>query len=129
MTESSKPQRKLATDIAEEVRALLARRRVTSVALARSIGKSHTYVWRRLNGETAFDLNDLEQIAETLGVSPLDLFSAAAGATTLRYSQAHIPSPRKPRESRPAGRSDSRAPRDGRPRRIGQTYAASRVAG
>ena len=74
--------------VAEEVRVLLARRRMSIVALAKAIGKSHTYVWRRLNGETAFDLDDLERIASTLGVTVLDLLprSAGQGADTPRYA-------------------------------------------
>lgn len=59
--------------IAEEVRALLARRRMSGVQLAKRIGKSHTYVSRRLTGETAFDADDLEQIAHALDAQPTDL--------------------------------------------------------
>lgn len=59
--------------VAEEIRAALARRRMSASALARKLGKSQTYVWRRLSGETAFDTDDLEAIAAALSVTVVDL--------------------------------------------------------
>lgn len=53
--------------VAEEVRALLARKRLSGAKLAQTIGRSEMYVSRRLRGETAFDLDDLERIAAALG--------------------------------------------------------------
>jgi len=114
--------------VAEEIRGLLGKRRVSQAELARQLGQSQMWVSDRLRGAQPLDLNDVERIAGVLGVQPLDLFSAAEVGTTLRYPQSHVPAPRRPVDSRPSGRSDSRAPRDGRPRRIGQTFAASRVA-
>jgi hypothetical protein len=58
---------------AEEIRALLARRRMSATALARELRVSQTYIWRRLSGETAFDLDDLELIAKVLSVQAHDL--------------------------------------------------------
>lgn len=59
--------------VAEEIRAALARRRMSASALARALGKSQTYVWRRLSGETAFDTDDLEAIAGALRVPVVEL--------------------------------------------------------
>jgi len=54
--------------IATEVRAQMGRVQVNGSELARQLGRSHTYVWRRLSGEVAFDLAELESVAEILGV-------------------------------------------------------------
>lgn len=62
------PPQTLREQVAEEVRALMARRRISGVQLAKRIGKSQTYVWRRLSGETPFDVDDLEALAGALGV-------------------------------------------------------------
>lgn len=121
MSESIAEQRTLKSGVAEELRALLGRRRMTSVALARAIGRSHTYVWRRLNAETAFDLDDIERIAATLGISPIDLLRAASESPTLGYPAGdrfgtvgtHV----RPRAGRPPSRTDSRRMDDQRTRR------------
>lgn len=63
----------LRVGVAEEVRVAMARRRVRSVELAAAIGRSQAYVSRRLNGETAFDVDDLEAIARKLDVKPREL--------------------------------------------------------
>lgn len=59
--------------VAEEIRALLARRMANGAKLAAALGKSEMYVSRRLRGETAFDVDDLEKIAGYLGVEVTDL--------------------------------------------------------
>lgn len=104
MSETITQEATLREHVAEEVRALLGRRRMSSVALARSIGKSHTYVWRRLNGETAFDLDDLQGIAKTLAV---DVRSLLPGETKSSHTLAPRPMARvgRPRDNRPAGRA------------------------
>lgn len=63
----------LADSVAAEVRAQLARQQLTGTALAAAIGKSEMYVSRRLRGQVAFDLADVEQAAKFLGVSFADL--------------------------------------------------------
>lgn len=57
--------------VAEEVRSVLARRRMSGSELARKMGVSQAYVWRRLSAETSFDFDDLERIAEVLDVDPV----------------------------------------------------------
>lgn len=68
----------LRRSIAEEIRALLGRRNMSRLQLARRINRSHTYMWRRLSGDTAFDTDDLQQIAAVLGVELTDLFPTGA---------------------------------------------------
>jgi len=50
---------------------------MSRLQLAKRIDRSHTYMWRRLSGETAFDLDDLQKIAAVLGVSVSDLMPKA----------------------------------------------------
>lgn len=57
-------------DVAAEVRAQLGRRRVRTNHLPRLIGKSQSYWSRRVNGETPFDTDDLQALADLLGVHP-----------------------------------------------------------
>ena len=47
----------------------MARRRLNQTELATAIGRSQSYVSRRVTGEFAFDLDDLERIAAALGVA------------------------------------------------------------
>lgn len=52
--------------VAERVRVELAIAQVKPAQLARSLRVSHAYLSRRLTGQTAFDLADLERIAAEL---------------------------------------------------------------
>lgn len=98
--------------VAEEVRVALARKRMSAAKLGRALGVSQTYVWRRLNGETAFDLDDLERIAAILGVEIGSLLPSLASqisdAPTVRYAQPTERPPRpssaRPADNRPKGR-------------------------
>src|SRR5438128_9548020 len=54
--------------IAEELRVMLVRRRISAAELARQIGVTQPYLWRRMAGEIAFDVDDLDAIAEVLRV-------------------------------------------------------------
>jgi DNA-binding Xre family transcriptional regulator len=85
----------LRATIAEEIRALLARRRINGVALAVQIGRSQSYVSRRLTGETAFDVDDLERIAKVLGVTvsqllPDDQQGRGTGGYPFAAGQGHL---------------------------------------
>lgn len=64
--------------VAEEVRVLLARRRLSASELARRINQTQRYLSRRLSCEVAFDVNDLELIANALDVEIADLLPAPA---------------------------------------------------
>lgn len=98
--------------VAEEVRALLARRRLAAGKLAQAIGKSEMYVSRRLRGETAFDVDDLQAIAGVLEVTVLELLPTSA-----RTPVPAIPAATTERKSRQAERTTSgqRRPADNRP--------------
>lgn len=63
--------------IAAEVRAAMARHRVTGELLAEKLGVSRTFVSRRLRDITAFDLDDLEAIAEIFDMTVEDLLLPA----------------------------------------------------
>lgn len=90
MSQTSTASGKLRAEIAEEVRALLGRRRMSDIALARTIERSHTYVYRRLAGETAFDADDLEKIAEALGVNVVDLLPRSQRGLTPQYVEPRV---------------------------------------
>lgn len=64
---------RLTEQAAEEIRALLARRRVSGRELARRMGASHSWVNFRLTGAQPITLDDLQRFAEALGVDWLDL--------------------------------------------------------
>lgn len=70
----------LSKNVAEEVRALLGRRRVSQAELATGLDRSPMYLSRRLSGELPLDLDEVEQISAFLGVSVDDLLMPAAHA-------------------------------------------------
>lgn len=67
------PATTLTERVAEEIRALMGRRRTTGAALARKLGRSEAWISYRLSGKQTIDLHDLEAIAGALGVAPVDL--------------------------------------------------------
>ena len=112
--------------VAEEIRALLARRMANGAKLAAALGKSEMYVSRRLRGETAFDVDDLEKIAGFLGVEVTDLLPRPTEGRVLTTIGSHPSTPnagsgrsavrgtrtRTPRKGQPIGgaRKDATAP-------------------
>src|SRR4051812_1322533 len=113
--------------VAEEIRVLLTRRRMSAAHLGRKLGVSQTWVWRRLKGETAFDLDDLERIAELLGVAVAELLPPDMRTARVNNG-AESDTPNRPRDNRPPGgarrlvgrgdRSVTTPPGPRRPRRI-----------
>lgn len=67
------PDVTLSETAAEEILAMLARRRMSKSALARLLGVSHTWVTNRLSGDQEIGLNELQRIAEILDVDVTDL--------------------------------------------------------
>ena len=59
--------------VAGELRATLARKRVSAAEAARRLGWSQTYMARRVDGRAPLDVDDLERIAEVLEVTVADL--------------------------------------------------------
>ncbi|MEO3927866.1 helix-turn-helix transcriptional regulator [Micromonosporaceae bacterium B7E4] len=83
MSEHATPQRgRLRERTAEEIRVHLARRRMSAAELSRRTGLKQPYVSRRMTGEIAFDLDDLEVIARELGVKVADLIAGEDEQTT-----------------------------------------------
>lgn len=62
--------RRLREYVAEEIRSLLARRKMSAAELGRRAGIKQAYLSRRMTGEVAFNLDDLETIAAVLQVDP-----------------------------------------------------------
>lgn len=60
--------------VAEEVRALCARRKLTQKALGEVLGYSQPTISDRYNGVTAYTLDDLDRIAAYFDVPITDLF-------------------------------------------------------
>lgn len=58
----------LREQVAEEVRVWLARRRMSGAELSRRLGRSQTFVAKRLDGRQAMDLDDLQAIAQELRI-------------------------------------------------------------
>jgi transcriptional regulator with XRE-family HTH domain len=67
----------LTETVAAEVRAELGRAKISSSELARRLGRSHSYLYRRIRGEVAFDVEDLSAIATELDV-PVSRFIKTA---------------------------------------------------
>jgi transcriptional regulator with XRE-family HTH domain len=87
--------------VAEEIRALLGRRRMTGRELARRLGVSPSWVSYRLTGTQPIDLNDLDAIAEVLKVSIVDLLPRDRRQVTDGYApeprvSGTVPHPRHP---------------------------------
>jgi transcriptional regulator with XRE-family HTH domain len=60
--------------IAGEVRAELARQKLSGVRVARQLGWTQNYISRRLSGTVPFDVADLQAIADLLEVSVTEFF-------------------------------------------------------
>jgi len=124
------PMREL---IAEEIRALMGRRKIGVSELARRIGISQPYLSRRLSGDVAIDVDDLDKIARELGVEMVDLMPKEGRLiTTVRdgANQAQVSNARKrhlTERPRPNGHPNRTRPRDNtrRPVRLTAAHAPS----
>lgn len=67
--------------VSEEIRSAMARRRVSGAELARSSGRSQSYLSKRLRDEVAFTANDVEDICAVLGEDLLALLHASVLAS------------------------------------------------
>lgn len=66
----------LSEQVAEEVRALLGRRRMSGRQLATAMGVSPSWINYRLTGRQPIDLNDMQKMARALGVPVIQLLPA-----------------------------------------------------
>lgn len=117
---------RLSEAVAEEIRVLLARRRMSAAKLAERIGWKQQYIARRMVGAQSFDLDDLEAIAEGLGVQIIDLFPDRARATRDYLGPDARPVVPRPApipaiSRRPPRRTDASRPRGAPPATRGRT--------
>lgn len=83
--------------VASEVRATMARQRISGSELARRMGVSQPYLHRRISGELPFDIDDLDRVAGFLNVTIADLLPRKHQEVTRPYvSPTSIPVPRNP---------------------------------
>jgi transcriptional regulator with XRE-family HTH domain len=80
----------LTESVAEEIRALMARRSLTQGDVALAIGRSQSYVSRALKGGRPFDVIDLGRLAVLLGVSPSTLLGPLADVVPPRRSPQEL---------------------------------------
>lgn len=78
--EPTPPRGRLREYVAEEIRVILARKKMSGAELGRRAGIKQSSMSRRLTGETAFDMDDIEAIAAVLEVSVAELLPKAVGA-------------------------------------------------
>jgi transcriptional regulator with XRE-family HTH domain len=109
---------RLSRRVAAEVRAEMARKRITGRALARMLGRSPNWVSLKTSGAQGIDLDDLESFAAALGVTIVDLLPRRDRGVTEPYPPegqetidgvdfCHLPdfrsAPSRPRDNRPNG--------------------------
>jgi DNA-binding Xre family transcriptional regulator len=123
----------LREETAGELRALLARRRVSASELSRRLGWKQSYMARRIDGRVALDLDDLQAIAHALEVSVMDLLPSSVNRATVSapagQNLCSVTKSTRPKDTRPPGRPETRAPltpstertTGRRPQRIGST--------
>jgi transcriptional regulator with XRE-family HTH domain len=104
--------------VAAEIRAEMARRRITQMDVAREIGKPQTTVSRWISGTTKLDLEQLELLAQALHVSVPELVSWGEMEPASRIQYARVDSNHRPSDYEYA----SRAARLGWPRLVPLGY-------
>lgn len=125
MSDERTPTRgRLREHVAEEIRVLLARKRISASELARRTGIKQSTMSRRMTGETAFDMDDLEVIAAVLEVEVSELLPQGARTGGHRPSPNYRSStptrsarsmPRSHATSRPNGHKPAGPKRPGSP--------------
>lgn len=96
---------------AEEIRVMLARRRISAAELARRTGMKQPYISRRMTGDVAWDIDDLERIAAILEVDVAELLPREGrvvthvGAPTRQTTVPKVGLPQRPHTFGPANRN------------------------
>jgi transcriptional regulator with XRE-family HTH domain len=110
MTQANERTATLSALVAEEVRALMARRRMSGRQLAASLGVSPSWVSYRLTGQQPIDINDLHLIAKALGVGVHDLLPPPEVAARAQAIAQYLGLPvrttdrrQRPPDNRPTG--------------------------
>jgi len=68
-------------DVAGEVRAVLARKRMSQRQLAAALGVTQPIIWRRMRGEVPFTGEELQRIAAVLNVPTSSFFGETPPTT------------------------------------------------
>lgn len=82
LSDMTSPGSSLNDFIASELRAALARRRLTGRRLALALGESHTWVSRRLSCQVELSTTDIERICGVLQISVASLLGMPTGSVT-----------------------------------------------
>ena len=100
-----RPRTSLNDAVAKEIRVLLLRRDMRQTELAANLGVNEMWLSRRLRGAQPLDLNDLQRIADALGVEVADLFPRNdARAEPVRAGGHSMgPNARRTEKTRPNG--------------------------
>ena len=108
--------RTLSDQVAEEIRVILTRRRMSQRQLAQALGVSPAWLNYRLTGVQAIDLNDLQRIANVLQV-PVTALLPAVFRPNDRSDASPVRATPKPRPAttRPKGRPANAATRPASP--------------
>lgn len=69
------PSESLAQRVGDNVRAEMARQRVTQSVMAKGLAMQQQALSRRISGRTPFNVEELHRVAEFLGVSTADLMA------------------------------------------------------
>lgn len=72
--------------VSDEIRLAMTRRRLSGAQIALMIGRSQSYISKRLRSDAAFTANDVEDICRALQEDLLGLLSRAVHASR-RYQQ------------------------------------------
>jgi transcriptional regulator with XRE-family HTH domain len=91
----------LSSEVAEEIRAMMGRKRVSGARLAQMLGVSAAWISYRLSGTQPIDLNDLQRIARALEVPVGALLPRSIG----RPNDSSSRLTERPDRTRPRGRS------------------------
>ena len=103
--------------VAEEIRVLLARRRMSASDLARQTGMTQRAISRRLTGEKIIDVDDLARIAKAFGVEAADLLPRPSEGRTVVVAgeprrQTTVAKAELPKRSRLNGLPTNSVPRE-----------------
>lgn len=86
----------MACAVSAEIRAELARLRMTATEMGIQSGISQNYISKRLRDEAPFTVNDLEKIGPVLGRTALGILTDSARRLEERMNE-HVKPPRKGR--------------------------------
>lgn len=91
-TETKVRDHTLSAHVATEVRAYLARRRLSASKAAKAIGWKQQYLARRLSGDVPFRVDELEALAGLLGCRVTDFFGGpSSGGVNVDYQRHLVP--------------------------------------